>query len=419
MLNAVSNLVENVVGHKPTATTTGKPESDVETMDALVWHGKENVHYERVAKPIIADTKDALIRVTASTICGSDLHVYTNEVHNLRVGQVLGHEAMGIVEQIGPDVKDIRVGDRVVIAFDIACGDCPHCRRKEFTGCQRTNPSKLMEGQYGHTFGGIFGFGGLAGHYSGCQAEYVRVPFADVNCLPVPVNVPDEKALYLSDIACTSYHAAIDLGQVHEGDKVAIWGAGPIGILTAKWCELYGASEIYVIENVPERIALIREKVFRAYVINFDEVDVVEELAKFCPDGVDVSIECAGFRYAKSALHRVERALMMETDTSDLVNECIKATRLWGRMVLISDYLGFTNHFNIGGLMEKHIFLSGGQCPCQAVWPKVLPHIQDGSFDPTICVTYFGKLSDGPELYKKFHLKQDGIVKVFLRPNLM
>jgi len=414
-MHSISKTLSDLVGG------TVSQERDVvvpteikDMMHAIVWYGKEDVRYEEVEKPKIIDPRDALIRMTATTICGSDLHLFANEVLDLKKGQVLGHEAMGIVEQIGDNVKHLKVGDRVVISFCVACGECSHCKRKEFTGCEKTNHSKTMEGMYGHAFAGILGFGSIGGSYAGCQAEFIRVPIADVNCLVLPPDIKNEQALYLSDIACTSYHAAVDLGNVKAGEKVAIWGAGPVGLLTAKWCELYEAKDIFVIENVAERIELLKKHIPRATVINFDKVDVNAELARLCPEGVDVSIECAG--YAKSALHKMEKAMHLETDTAELVNECIKATRLYGRVVLVSNYMGFANHFNIGGLMEKHLYLSGGQCPCQAVWDKVLPRIQDGSFDPTICVTFYGFLADAVNVYKKMFHRQDGIVKAFLRP---
>jgi threonine dehydrogenase-like Zn-dependent dehydrogenase len=385
-------------------------------MHGLRWYGKKDIRYEEVPKPKILDESDVIVRITAMSICGSDLHYYANEIMDFRKGQTVGHEGMGIVEEVGRNVLKLRKGERVVIAFDIACGQCSHCLRSEFTGCEKTNKSEHMQKMYGHCFAGIYGFGDLAGGYGGCQAEFVRVPYADVNCLPVPDDIPDEKALYLSDVACTSYHAAIDLGQVRRGDKVAIWGAGPIGLLTAKWCDLQEAKEIYVIENVPERLEWLKDKLPRVCAINFDKVEVTKELARLCPEGVDVSIECAGFRYAKGALHTVERAVGLETDTAELLNECIMATRLYGRVVLISDYVGYANHVNLGGLMEKHLYLSGGQCPCQAVWDKVLPRIKDGSFDPTICVTHRGSLAEGVKVYEDMFYKRGGVIKTFLRP---
>lgn len=326
-----------------------------------------------------------------------------------------GHEAMGIVDELGSAVSKLKIGDRVVLSFCISCGQCEHCQRGQWSGCEKTNPTKMMKGMFGHTFSGIYGYGELGGSFAGSQAEFVRVPFADVNTLKLPDSIPDTKGLYLSDIAVTSFHAAVDLGQVTHGDTVAIWGAGPIGMLTAKWCEIYGAKQIFVIENVPERLSLVEEHVRNVRTINFDDVDVCELISKLCPSGVDVAIECAGFRYAKSKLHKFERAMKLETDTADLVNECIYTTKLYGRIVLIADYIGYTNHFNIGALMEKHLYLSGGQCPVQACWDRVLQHMEKGDFDPSICVTHHGSLKDAPEFYSKMFYKQDGIVKSFLR----
>jgi len=416
MMNAAANLAEKVIGHRDTTSTGGVP-SNGETMWALAWHGKHDVRYERTPKPIVVDPQDVVIRITATTICGSDLHVYDGQVPNVHDGQTQGHESMGIIDSVGPGVKTLKVGDRVVHSFDMACGTCAYCQRKEYTGCENTNPSKLNEKFWGHAFATILGWSSLSGGYGGCQAEYVRIPFADVNCLKVPDNVPDEKALYLSDIACTSYHAAVELGQVKKGEKVAIWGAGPIGILVAKWCEIFGASQIIVVENDENRMAVLKKAVPIAQFVNFDKEDVCDTIAKLCPGGPDVVIECAGFRFAKSMLHKVERAVGLETDTSELVNECIRSVRKYGRMVLIADYSLFTNHFNIGGMMEKHLFVSGGQCPVQEMWHTVLDFIQKGTFDPTICVTHYGKLSDGPQFYKDMNQHNNGVIKTFLRPD--
>jgi len=382
-MNAASNLAEKVLGHHDLPTTAGVP-SNGETMMALAWHGKQDVRYEKVPKPCLVDPQDVIIKITATTICGSDLHVYDGQIPNVHKGQVQGHESMGIIEQVGAGVKNFKVGDRVVHSFDMACGTCSYCQRQEFTACENTNPSKLPDQMWGHGFAAILGWSSLSGGYSGCQAEYVRVPFADVNCLKVPDSVPDEKAIYLSDVACTSYHAAIDLGKVSKGEKVAIWGAGPIGILTAKWCEIFGASQIIVIEACKERVDIVKKHIANVQIIDYDKENVVESIAKLCPGGPDVVIECAGFRFAKSMLHKVERAVGLETDTSELVNECIKSVRKYGRMVLIADYSLYANHFNLGGMMEKHLFVSGGQCPCQKMWKTVLEFIEKGTFDPTI-----------------------------------
>jgi threonine dehydrogenase-like Zn-dependent dehydrogenase len=323
---------------------------------------------------------------------------------------------MGIVTEVASEVRDIKVGDRVVVSFDISCGKCDFCQREEYSGCSRTNNSKVMEKLFGHTTGGMHGYGNLLGGYSGGQAEFMRVPYADVNCLKIPPEVPDEKALFLSDIACTSFHAAIELGKVKQGDTVAIWGAGPIGILSAKWCELFGARLIIVIDDVPDRLNLVKGKIRNVETINFDECNVKEAIERLCPGGTDVAIEAAGFRYAKSVLHKIERKVGLETDTSEIVNEVIYCIRKFGRMVLIADYTGPTNHFNIGAMMEKHLYVSGGQATVQKHWKMVLRYIQDGTFDPTICLTHYGKLSDAPDFYDKFNRKVDGVIKVFLQP---
>jgi len=405
MMNAAANTAEKIVGHRDIPMTPGDGGDTTEMMHALVWHGKKDMRYELVPKPKLLDPEDVIVRITSTTICGSDLHIYTGDLLNVHPGSVIGHECMGIVEQVAPQVRDLKVGDRVVVAFNVSCGKCDFCHRQEFTGCPNTNNSKLMEKLFGHATGGMHGYGNLLGGYSGGQSEYIRVPFADTNCLKVPPNVPDEKALFISDISCTSYHAAIELGKVKEGDTVAIWGAGPIGALSAKWCELAGARLIIVIDNVPDRLNIVKSKIRNVETLNFDEVDVKKAIETLCPGGTDVGIEAAGFRYAKSKLHKIERMLGLETDTSEIVNEVIACVRKFGRMVLIADYTGPTNHFNIGAMMEKHLFVSGGQATVQKHWNMVLDRIQDGSFDPTIVVTHYGRLSDGPELYDKFNPK--------------
>jgi len=416
MMNAAANLAEKIVGHRETAVSTKDNVDSSQQMHALVWHGKRDMRYDLVPKPALTDDGDAIIRITATTICGSDLHIYNGDLMNVQSGTIIGHECMGIVEQVAPKVRNIKIGDRVVVAFNISCGSCEYCLREEYTGCSRTNSSKLLEKMMGHATAGIHGYGNLLGGYSGSQSDYVRVPFADVNCLKIPPEVPDEKALYISDVACTSFHAVVELGKVKEGESVAIWGAGPIGILSAKWCEIYGAKTIIVIDNVQDRLNLVKGKVRNCHTINFDEEDVKTAIASLCPEGTDVAIEAAGFRYAKSMLHRIERQVGLESDTSEIVNEVISCIRKFGRMVLIADYVGPTNHFNIGAMMEKHLYVSGGQATVQKHWLTVLKHIQDGTFDPTMIVTHFGRLSEGPELYDKFNRKTEGVIKVFLQP---
>jgi threonine dehydrogenase-like Zn-dependent dehydrogenase len=329
-------------------------------------------------------------------------------------GDILGHEFMGIVEEVGADVKKVKVGQRVVVAFDIACGTCDHCRREEYTACDTTNPSKVMEEMYGHRTAALYGYSHLTGGVAGGQAEYVRVPFADVNCLPVPAGVTDEQALYLSDVVPTAYHAT-EMGEVGKGDTVAIWGLGPVGLMAARWCQIRGAAKVIGIDCVPARLKLA-EHYLKITTINYKEQDVLKELEKLAPGGPDASIEAAGFEYAKTMLHKVERAIGLETDTADILSECITATRKFGRVSIIGVYSGFCNHFPIGAFMEKGQTMRGGQSPTQKYWQMCLSKIESKELDPTFIISHKLKLENIEDVYKRFYERDDGMIKVFLRP---
>jgi len=382
-------------------------------MKAIIWHGKKDVQYVSKPRPCITEPRDIVLKVTATTICGSDLHLYGGTMPGIQDGDILGHEFMGIIEEVGSEVKNLKKGMRVVVAFGISCGTCEYCKREEFTACDTTNPSKLMEEMYGHRTSAIYGYSHLTGGVPGGQAEYVRVPFADRNCLPLPDNVPDDKGLYLSDIVPTAYHG-VELANVKEGDKVGIWGLGPIGLLVARWCQIRKAGRIIGIDCVPERIELAKK--LGIEVINFKECNTAETILKSVPGGLDCSIECAGFDYASSLLHKVEMAVGLETDTSQILTEMINCTRKCGICTIIGVYSGYCNHFPIGAFMEKGLTMNGGQSPTQKYWKYCLEMIQKGEIDPTFVVTHRGKLSDAPELYSKFNEKKEGVLKVFLRP---
>ncbi|TPX64990.1 hypothetical protein SpCBS45565_g05480 [Spizellomyces sp. 'palustris'] len=378
------------------------------TMKANVFHGTCDVRVETVPRPMITHPKDALIRVTATTICGSDLHLYHNEVPEMMKGDILGHEFMGIIEDVGDEVRDRKKGERVVVCFDIACGTCDYCKRGEFTGCDTTNDSATMEKLYGYRLSGIFGYSHLTGGYPGGQAEYVRVPFADVNTLPVPDSLPDEKVLFLSDIACTSWYAN-ECAQVGKGDKVAIWGGGPIGQFSARWAMIRGASDVVVVETVEAR-----RKMAESYPgvksLNPDDIDVVETLKRMLPGGPDACIDATGFRYSKTWVHKVERSIKAETDAVDILEEIIKSCRKYGRIGLIADYIGYANHFPIA------ILIRGGQCPCQRYWKDILGRIEKGQIDPSFIITHRPAFDDIPKAYATFDKKEDGMIKNFIRP---
>lgn len=280
--------------------------------------------------------------------------------------------------------------------------------------CDKTNSSSVQAKLYGKPFAGLFGYSHFAGGFAGGQAEYVRCPFGDTNLLKIPDSVPDEKALYLSDIVPTSYHSVV-CAEVKEGKSVAIWGAGPIGLLAAKWSKLEGASRVIIIDKVPERLAFAKEKI-GCDIINFDEQkDVIDAIYKLEPDGVDCCIDAAAFRYTKGILHTVQRAVGLETDSAEIVNECIVAVRKFGNIALVADYAGLTNQFNIGALMEKGITLRGtGQAPVQKYWKMLLGKIESGEFDPTMILSHRFKIDEFRELYEAFDRKEMGIMKTFV-----
>ncbi|KAF9205158.1 hypothetical protein BGZ59_000660 [Podila verticillata] len=415
--NAAANIAQHHMGEVPVqASNEDKQHKSSSEMLACCWEGKENIQMRMVPQPDITDGEDVLIRVTGSTVCGSDLHLFHGEIMQLKAGEILGHECMGIVEKVGPLVTEVKPGDRVVAAFNIACGNCKFCLKKQFTACDCTNNSSVMEKLYGHRTAGVLGYSHFLGGFSGAQAEYCRVLYGNTNLLKVPASLSDEKALFLSDIVPTSYHAVWEAG-VEEGEVVGVWGLGPIGLNVVQWLRnVFKTSRIIAIDNVPERLQLAHSR-WGAEVINFDkDTDVSAKINMIVPGGLDRAIDCAGFRYAKSLIHKVERAVGLETDTSETINEMVRSTKKFGTIALIADYAAYANHFLIGGIMEKGIRLIGcGQAPIQRHWAKCLEHIESGKFDPTVILTHRFLLEETVEVYRRFDLKQAGIIKVFLQ----
>ena len=281
--------------------------------------------------------------------------------------------------------------------------------------CDRTNSSALQEKLYGKPFAGLFGYSHFAGGFDGGQAEYVRAPFADVNLLKIPDAVPDEKALYLSDIIPTSYHSTV-CADVQKGKSVAVWGLGPVGLFACKWSKLSGARRVVAIDSVPERLALARD-VIGCDVINFSEQsDVVKAIYDLEPEGVNCCIDATAFRYTKGWLHTAERAVGAETDSSEVANEMLRAVRKFGTCALVGDYAAMTNQFLIGALMEKGITLRGtGQAPVQKYWHELLKKVESGEFDPTIILTHRFSIENFAEVYDAFDGKENGIIKTFVQ----
>lgn len=410
-LSQAANFVERQLGDVPTAVSQDtQADSSSPHHLALTWQGLKTVKMQQVPAPRALDPQDVLIKITGSTVCGSDMHLYKGGIVQLQKGDVLGHEGMGVVDQVGSEVKSVKVGDRAVIAFSIGCGTCPYCSKGEMTMCERSNSSKLQEKMYGNRIAGIQGYSHFVGGYAGCQSEHVRVPFADVNLLKVPDSVPDEQALYLSDIVCTSYHNVVDTG-FEKGQTAAVWGAGPIGLHVVQWLtKVFGASEVILLDMVPARLEL-GQKLFGVRTINVNEIpsgktptDLIHETA---PLGVDVSFDCAGFTYANSWVHKAMMAVGLETDSCEVVNEAIRSTRKFGSIGLVADYAALTNGFLIGALMEKGIKLKGnGQAPVQKYWKHILDeYIITGKFKPEAILTHRFKIEDTDKVYDAFDRK--------------
>ncbi|CAL5865796.1 uncharacterized protein PFLUO_LOCUS2 [Penicillium psychrofluorescens] len=365
------------------------------------------------ARPKIIDEGDVILKVTGSTICGSDLHLFHEAIPDLQKGDILGHEFCGVIASVGPAVKKVKVGERVVASFQIACGECYYCKKKLSSVCERTNSSEDASTLYGRR---------TAGGFAGGQAEYVRVPYGDVNLLQLPDDVPDEKGLYLSDVLATSWNAVVDTG-VEKGDTVAIWGAGPVGQMAAEFSFFNGASRVILIDggHGKWRLDFVKKILPKLETIEYTNLpkgeSVASTLKKMCDGrGPDVAIECAAGEYTKGWAHYFQRLLGMETDTSELLNEMITSVRAFGRCGVTGVYAGFCNHFNIGSLMETGIHLAGnGQAPVQKYWNDLLRYIQQEQIHPLHMVTHRVKLEDMEKLYDLFNKRDPGMQKVFVQ----
>jgi len=427
-LSQAAALVEKVIGHDNNATTdqdVTNPARDRakyadpsgEKMKALVWMGKNKVEVQEVPKPRVVEDRDVILKVTGSTICGSDLHLLHGSVIEMEKGDILGHEFCGVVESMGRAVGGLKPGDRVVASFQIACGECYYCKKKQSSQCEKTNSNTLENGMYGGRTAGMFGYSHFTGGFAGGQAEYVRVPYGDVNLLKLPASVPDEKGLYLSDVLCTSWNCVVDTG-VEKGDVVAIWGAGPIGQMAADFSFINGASRVIMIDS-NWRLDYVKSKYPKVELLDYSALprgtSVTSKLREMVPRGPDVALECVAGEYAKGWAHYFELLLGMETDTSELINEMITSVKNFGRCGITGVYVGFTNHFNIGSLMERGIRLIGnGQAPVHMYWEKLCGMIESGEIDPLKMVSHRVTIDELDQVYYKFDKREDGIQKVFV-----
>lgn len=395
-----------LIVHSKVATTGYEPHPSGKQMKAAQWTGKKSITLGTVPRPGITAPADAIVRITHCTICGSDLHMYAGDLNAaMQKGDIMGHEAIGIIDEVGPEVKDLSPGDRVIILPVIACGDCEYCKRKEFSLCDKTNPSKEMEGMYGHRLAGIFGYSHLTGGYPGDQAEYCRVPNADLVCVKAPHDIDAKKLVGLADVTTTAWHGC-ELAGVGEGDIVGVWGAGPIGLSIARLAkDVRGAKRVYIVDVDPQRLELAENFGLEPVDVNKHN-DVADYILSVQPGGLDRGIEASGFRSAASVKHRFLRDTMLERDSGDTIAAVIKATRKCGNVALIGDFFFETHSFPIGMLMEKTITLRGGQLMAQRYHPYLLDLVVQGKYDPSWMFTHEGKAPrmnlcmDGPAFFE-------------------
>ncbi|MEV4754903.1 zinc-dependent alcohol dehydrogenase [Micromonospora sp. NPDC049559] len=388
-------------------------------MRANCWMGRNSVKVEEVPEPTIMNARDAIVRITSTAVCGSDLHLVDGYIPTMKKGDVLGHEFMGDVVEVGREVRNLRIGDRVVVPFPISCGRCGACERGLYSVCENSNPNAgLAEHLFGHSPAGIFGYSHLLGGYAGGQAEYARVPFADVGPIKIEDDLPDEKVLFLSDIFPTAWMGA-EMCEIRGGETIAVWGAGPVGQLAVRSAYLMGAERVICIDRFPYRLQLARDRA-GAEIINYEETDVLEALNEMTAGrGPDACIDAVGSEahHPSGPLHAYDRskqAVRLETDRPVALREAIMSCRNGGIVSVIGAYGGFVDKFPMGSLMNRSLTLRSGQCHVQRYTRPLLDRIRRGEIDPSFVITHRMRLDEAPQAYDIFKHKQDECVKVVL-----
>ncbi|MGE7204141.1 zinc-dependent alcohol dehydrogenase [Sphingomonas sp. NPDC019816] len=389
-------------------------------MKALTWHGKHDVRIDNVDDPGIINPRDAIIKVTATAICGSDLHLYDGYIPTMQSGDILGHEFMGEVVETGSG-SSLKKGQKVVVPFTIACGSCYHCGKHQYSGCENGNPADnqdIARELYGHPMSALFGYSHMTGGYAGGQAEYVRVPFSDTGPIVIPDGVDDEKVLFLSDILPTGWMAA-ENAEIEPGDIVAVWGCGPVGLFAVQSAFLMGAERVIAIDHFPHRLELARK--FGAETINFEQTDTYDALMQMTggigPDAVidSVGLEAHGL-FFDNAIDQIKASTFLGTDRIHAIRQAIIAVRKGGRVSMPAVYGGFVDKFPLGAVMQKALTLKTGQTHVQHYLPGLLDAIMEGKIDTTFLISHRLPLEQAPEGYRMFHDKQNEVTKIVLKP---
>jgi threonine dehydrogenase-like Zn-dependent dehydrogenase len=390
-------------------------------MRALCWYGTGDVRVEDVAEPKLLDPRDAIIKVTATAICGSDLHLLDGFMPTMEAGDILGHEFMGEVVDVGSNNKKLKTGDRVVVPFAMACGSCYFCKKQLWSLCDNSNPNAAIARKaMGHSPAGLFGYSHMLGGFAGGQAEYVRVPFADVGPLKIPDGLRDEQVLFLSDIFPTGYMAAENCG-IEPGDTVAVWGCGPVGQFAIKSAWMLGAHRVIAIDRVPERLEMARQQC-RAETIDFSKQGVYDCLMDItagrgpdrCIDAVGA--EAHGTGTLDAVVDKVKTATYLGTDRPHVLREAIMCCRKGGTVSIPGVYLGFLDKIPFGAAMNKGLTLKMGQTHVHRYLEPLLKRIESGEIDPSFVITHRLKLDDAPQAYRTFRDKKDGCIKVVMTP---
>ena len=389
-------------------------------MKALRWHGTHDLSVDTVDDPQILDSTDCIIKTTLTAICGSDLHLYDGYIPTMEDGDILGHEFMGEVVEVGKEVTSLKKGDRVVVPFPIACGHCHYCNRDEFSMCDTSNPNQdMMAEAYGYGGAALFGYSHMMGGFAGGQAEYVRVPYADVGPLKVPESLTDEQVLFLTDIYPTGYQAAVNC-NIQEGDVVAVWGCGPVGLFAQISAKMLGA-QVIGIDRFPERLRMA-EQFAGSSTLNYEDVDIYEKLKSLndgrgpnaCIDAVGMEAHGTGL---SGIVQKAEQQVKLQTDRGSAILEAIQSCGKGGTVSIPGVYGGVLNHFNLGSAFGKGLTFKMGQTHVQKHIRELLGHIEAGRLDPSYIITHKAPLAKGPELYETFRDKEDACIKVVMDPS--
>lgn len=389
-------------------------------MKANCWYGRGDMRVENVPDPTLLNPRDAIIRITSTAICGSDLHLYDGFMPAMMAGDIVGHEFMGEVVEVGPEVKNLRVGDRVVNPFTISCGGCFMCQDELYSLCENSNPNAwLAEGMFGHTTAGLYGYTHMTGGYAGGQAQYARIPFADVGPVKVPEDLTDDQVLFLSDIFPTGYMAAEACG-IEPGDTIAVWGCGPVGQFAIASAFMLGAGRVIAIDRFPERLRMAASK-SGAIPLNHEDVDVLPALYDMTGGrGPDACIDCVGMEAHGTGLHgaydKAKTMLLMETDRPIALRQAIMAVRGGGTVSIPGVYGGMPDKIPLGALMNKGVTVKTGQTHMQRYMKPLLDRVRNGQIDPSFVITHRLPLGAAPQAYRTFRDKQDECIKVVLDP---